>query len=415
VEEVAAAMSLVGRLVQVYARPPPVMSHGVGCRLWDTDNRSYLDFCAGIAVTALGHSDAGVTAAITEQAGKLLHTSNLFHNDQAIALSEELIEACQRPGHSETQLSRVFLANSGTEAIEAALKLTRKYAKDQGQATKTGITVFSHGFHGRTIGAVSATDNAAYRAPFEPLLPGVERATFNGSLEELDQRIHRTTCAVVVEPIQGEGGILEADAQWLQHIRKRCTETGALLVFDEIQCGLSRTGRVWGHHHYTGDVCPDVMTIAKPLANGIPIGAMVATEKAASAFTVGAHGTTFGGNPFAAHVARHVLARLTKPEFLEHVNSVGGYLKTQLTQLATVHSSTVVDVRGRGLLLGMELADKDSVGRLVDNARERGLLVVGAARNTVRVIPPLVVNRSEVDEAIGILDQSLKDIPKQAS
>lgn len=369
-------------IVKTYKRPPIVLSHGRGVRVSDTEGREYLDFAAGIAVNALGHADAGIAAVLAEQAAKLIHTSNLYYTLPQIALAERLT------AHSFAD--RVFFTNSGTEANEAAIKFARKYARlTFNTAEKTQIVCFDHAFHGRTIGSLALTPKEAYQAPFRPLMPDVLVLPFGDptALELIGERV----CAVFIEPIQGEGGIHEAAPDFLRALRARCDQVGALLVFDEVQCGLGRTGDLWAHA--ASGVQPDLMTLAKPLAGGLPIGALLATERVAAALTYGDHGSTFAGSPLITAVANYVFDRISAPEFLEHVQRVGSYLKARLEAIS---SPMVKEVRGRGLMLGIEFTG-DLAASVVEQGYAHGLLLVGAGANVLRVIPPLIVSESECD------------------
>ena len=382
-------------LVKTYKRAPMVLSHGCGVRVWDTDGREYLDFAAGIAVNALGHADAGMAAVLAEQAAKLTHTSNLYYTMPQITLAEQLT------AHSFAD--RVFFTNSGTEANEAAIKFARKYARVAHQtAEKTHIVCFDHAFHGRTVGSLALTPKEAYQAPFRPLMPDVIVLPFNDqtALAQITERV----CAVFIEPIQGEGGIHEATPEFLRALRTRCDQVGALLVFDEVQCGLGRTGDLWAHT--ASGVAPDMMTLAKPLAGGLPIGALLATERVAAALTYGDHGSTFAGGPLITAVANHVFARISAPEFLAHVRRVGGYLKAHLAELS---SPKIKEVRGRGLMLGVEFTGELSA-RVVELGYAQGLLLVGSGTSVLRVIPPLIVTERDCDLFIERLTAILEKL-----
>jgi predicted acetylornithine/succinylornithine family transaminase len=369
-------------IAKTYKRPAIVLSHGRGVQVWDTAGREYLDFAAGIAVNALGHADAGIAAVLAEQAGKLIHTSNLYYTLPQIKLAERLT--------AHGFADRVFFTNSGTEANEAAIKFARKYARVTfNTAEKTQIVCFDHAFHGRTMGSLALTPKEAYQAPFRPLMPDVLVLPFNdqAALEQITER----ACAVFIEPIQGEGGIHEASAAFLRALRARCDQVGALLVFDEVQCGLGRTGDLWAHT--ASGVQPDMMTLAKPLAGGLPIGALLATERVASALTYGDHGSTFAGSPLITAVANYVFDRISAPEFLAHVRRVGSYLKARL---AAINSPKIKEVRGRGLMLGIEFTG-DLAASVVEQGYAHGLLLVGSGTNVLRVIPPLIVTEHECD------------------
>ncbi|NLF63483.1 MAG: acetylornithine transaminase [Chloroflexi bacterium] len=379
-------------LVQTYVRPDMVLSHGEGCTLWDCDGRRYLDFMAGIAVVALGHADAEWAAAVQAQAGRLAHVSNLFHTAPHVELARRLVE--------NSFADRVFFGNSGSEANEAALKFARKAAKAAGHEGKTGIVAFTGSFHGRTMGALAVTAKEAYRAPFAPLVPGVTFAPFN-DVEAARAAIGPDTCAVIVEPVQGEGGVNPATGDFLQALRAACDEHGALLIFDEVQCGLGRTGTLWAHEAY--GVAPDMMTLAKPLANGLPIGVVLVTEAVAGVLQPGDHGSTFGAGPLVCAAACVVFDRVSAPAFLADVREKGAYLLERLNALDSPH---ITAVRGCGLLVGVEL--DEPVAPILAAARERGLLIINAGTHVIRLAPPLVVTKEQIDEAVELLAVSLK-------
>jgi predicted acetylornithine/succinylornithine family transaminase len=378
-------------LVQTYVRPGMVLSHGEGAYLWDCDGNRYLDFAAGIAVVALGHADPEWAAAVSAQAGRLAHVSNLFHTAPHVELARRLVE--------NSFADRVFFCNSGSEANEAALKFARKAARAAGHENKTGIVAFSGSFHGRTMGALAATYKEAYRAPFAPLVPGVTFAPFN-DVAAARAAIGPETCAVLVEPVQGEGGVNPATAEFLQALRAACDEHGALLIFDEVQCGLGRTGTLWAHEG--AGVAPDMMTLAKPLANGLPIGAVLVTEAVASVLQPGDHGSTFGAGPLVCAAAAVVFDRVSQPAFLAGVREKGA---TLLEKLQALNSPHVVAVRGRGLLVGIELDTE--VAPLLAAAREQGLLIINAGTHVIRLAPPLVVTREQIEGAVAIIGKLL--------
>ncbi|KAG0229454.1 acetylornithine aminotransferase [Actinomortierella wolfii] len=391
-----------------YARPPVVFTHGKGTHLYDVGHREYLDFTAGIAVNALGHADAEVASVLFDQAKRVVHLSNLYYNEPAGELAERLVEATRASGSFEA--SKVFFSNSGTEANEGAFKFARKYGKAVAEKygvpadKKYGIVSFTNAFHGRSMGALSATPNPKYQKPFWPLIPGaVNNAPFN-DVDSVDQYVTEETCAVILEPIQGEGGINVATEEFLKKLRSRCDEVGALLIFDEIQCGIGRTGKLWAHQNYSADCVPDILTMAKPLANGFPIGAIMITDRVADIIKVGDHGTTFGGNPLGCAVANSVFKRINTPEFLDNVVRNGEHFKAQLETLAS--SPLVEQVRGKGLILGLRF--KVDPAPLVALARERGLLIVTAANNTIRFVPPLNITKGEIDQGIEILRSAIK-------
>ncbi len=369
-------------IVQTYKRAPMVLDRGQGMTVYDTDGRAYLDFVAGIAVLALGHSDPGVVAAIAEQAGKLIHTSNLFYTEPGVRLAARLCEL--------SFADRVFFSNSGSEANETAIKFARKFAKESADSSaKIGIVAFDHAFHGRTMGALALTPKEAYQAPFRPLMSGVTIAPFN-QIAGLDSVITAETCAVFVEPVQGEGGVYPASPEFLRALREHCDRVGALLIFDEVQCGLGRTGDLWAHT--ASGVTPDIMTLAKPLAAGLPIGAVLCTERVAGTLKPGDHGSTFAGGALICHVAEYVLDRIAQPEFLTHVTEMGEYLQERLTEINSPH---IKAIRGRGLMVGVEL-DIDA-SEVIDQGPTNGLLLVGAGPNVLRLVPPLIVEKAHID------------------
>ncbi|PFH52644.1 hypothetical protein AMATHDRAFT_74112 [Amanita thiersii Skay4041] len=416
-------------LLPVYIRPDFVLSHGKGSYVWDTEGNKYLDFSAGIAVNALGHADEGVLKTMTEQAGKLLHTSNAYHNEWAVQLAELLVTLTQREGglgykaHGAGQAlkpAKVFFSNSGTEANEGALKIARKVGKDRWTAatgvswesdpskcTKTRITCFQGSFHGRSMGALSVTSNPKYQNPFGPLLPGVDVGKLN-DFEGLSSIVGGDTCAVIIEPIQGEGGINAADIEWLRALRKRCDEVGAVLIYDEIQCGLYRTGTLWAHSAYPTDCHPDIVTMAKPLANGYPVGAVLMRENVAATMAAGTHGTTFGGSPLACAIGHYVLSRLSEPTRVSDMLETSAYLTARLKLLPKWFPDILQErIRGQGLILGLGFKDASQPGKLVNMARERGLFVLTAGMDAVRMVPSLTIKREEVDTAVDIVESCL--------
>lgn len=313
---------------------------------------------------------------------------------------------------------RVFFANSGTEANEGALKIARKVGKDRWAAatgnkpddpacSKTKIVCFENAFHGRSMGALSVTSTEKYQAPFRPLIPGVEVGKVN-DFERLQNLITDETCAVIIEPVQGEGGVTAADEQWLMALRERCNETGAVLIYDEIQCGLFRTGTMWAHSSLPVGCHPDIITMAKPLANGYPIGAVLLRDTVASTMTAGTHGTTFGGSPMACAVGHHVLSRLSAPSFIAHISDVSKHLNARLELLPKWFPDILqMDVRGRGLIRALGFKSEKNPGRVVELARERGVFLLPAGNDAVRLVPPLTINKEEVDLAVDVLEGSL--------
>lgn len=382
-------------LLQVYPRPDFVLDRGEGVYVYDTDGRRYLDFVAGIAVNALGYGDAALTRIVAEQAAKLIHVSNLYHTVPSGALARALVE-------SSPAFDRAFFCNSGAEAIEGAIKFARRFAREHFGEGKTTIVAFDGSFHGRTMGAVAITSREKYRQPFMPVMPGVRFAPFN-DVAALDAAITDDVCAVVIEPVQGEGGLRVADTAFLRRLRALCDQHKALLITDEIQCGMGRTGTLWAHEPY--QVRPDIMTIAKPLANGLPIGAILMNEGVAAAIHPGDHGTTFGGGPLVTSVAQEVFRRISDPAFLEHVRTVSSYLDESLQDLAADFPGRVLGLRGRGLMRGIHI--DGPAGAVREAGHQVGLLVATAGEDVVRLLPPLIVETQHIDEAIAKLRQVL--------
>jgi acetylornithine/N-succinyldiaminopimelate aminotransferase len=382
-------------LFHTYARPDFVVERGEGVSLYDTEGRRYLDFFAGIGVNALGYGDAEVIQTLSEQAQRLVHISNLYHTIPGGELAKLLVEAT--PG-----LDRVFFCNSGAEAIEGSLKFARKFAREHHGEGKTTFVAFDGSFHGRTMGAVALTAREKYRLPFMPLMPGVRFAPFN-DVEALDVVIDDAVCAVVVEPVQGEGGLRVASHPFLRRIRELCDAHHALLILDEIQCGMGRTGTLWAHEPYQFQ--PDMMAVAKPLAGGLPIGAVLAAQQVADAIRPGDHGTTFGGGPLITAVAQVVLRRINTPAFLEHVREVSSYLDESLHELAASNTASVLELRGRGLMRGLQV--RGAAAEVRRAAQHAGLLVATSGEDVIRLLPPLIVERQHVDEAMEKLTQAL--------
>jgi acetylornithine/N-succinyldiaminopimelate aminotransferase len=380
-----------------YARAPLCLVRGEGARVWDTDGKEYLDFVAGIAVDALGHSHPKIVGAIREQATALLQVSNLYQVPSQIHLAKLLCE------HSFAD--RAFFCNSGAEANEAAIKLVRKYAKDTLATDRFEIITMRGAFHGRTMGALSATPNEKYQHGFEPLLPGFKYVPF-GDLRAVERAMDNRTAAIMVEPIQGEGGVNVVPDGYLAGLRRLCDASGALLIFDEIQTGLGRTGRLWAYEHW--GVEPDVMTLAKALAAGVPIGAMLAREACAAVMRAGTHGTTFGGNPFATTVGVALFTTLLEEKLPERAERVGGYLFERL-RAAAKRAPAIKAVRGKGLLVGIDL-DRPAAS-VVTACRDAGLLVLTAGDTILRLTPPLIVGEADVDRAVEIIERVLTRAP----
>jgi acetylornithine/N-succinyldiaminopimelate aminotransferase len=378
-------------------RQPVALVRGEGSRVWDSDGKEYLDFTGGISVTALGHSHPKVVGTLREQAATLLHVSNIFHIPQQAQLAQLLCE------HSFAD--RVFFSNSGAEANETAIKLARKWAKEHGASDRGDIISMRGGFHGRTLATVTATAQEKYHHGYEPLPGGFKYVAYN-DLKALERAIDSRTAAVLVEPIQGEGGVIVPDDGYLPGLRKLCDEAGILLILDEIQTGMGRTGRLWAYEH--SGVAPDIMTLAKALANGVPIGATLATEGVASAFTPGSHGSTFGGNPLATAVGVTVFGTLLEDKLPERAGRMGKVLLQGLEALRTKYPKAVKEVRGCGLLVGMDMVPP--AGDLVTACRERGLLALTAGDNTLRLAPALIVTEKEIAEGCAIIDKALESV-----
>ncbi len=396
-DELKAAESKL--MLNTYARYPVLLTRGQGVFVYNENGTEYLDLLSGIGVCALGYNHPAITAAINSQAQRLVHTSNLFYHPHTAELALRLTEI--------TGLDRVFLTNSGTEAWEAALKLARAHAgllRSEGKRIGTKFLALEHSFHGRTMGSVATTSKAAYREPFQPVMPNVEFVPFN-DLAALQAAFSTDVCAICIEVVQGEGGINPVSAEFLRAARALCDSTGALLLFDEIQSGMGRTGKWTAYQHY--DVMPDIMTLAKPLASGIPIGAMVASEEAARAFTPGMHGTTFGGNPFACAVAIAAIDTIKRENLLAHNTELGDYFLAQLRALAAKHTS-IKEARGLGLMIGLELHSAELAKSLHEALMHRHHILLNRTHDTVlRFLPPYIITREHVDRATSALDELL--------
>ena len=382
-------------MAATYQRFPITFEKGRGCTLWDTEGRAYTDFVAGIAVCNLGHAHPRICAAVCRQAETLLHVSNLYYTLPQVGLAAWLVE------HSFAD--RVFYGNSGAEANEAAIKLARKYFKDRGEKNRFRIVTMERSFHGRTLATLSATGQEKIRKGFDPVLDGFDFVPFN-DIEALQAQIGTTTCAVMLEPIQGEGGVRRPDEKYLQTVRRICDETGTLLIFDEIQTGMGRTGQLFAYQHF--GIEPDIMTLAKALANGLPIGAMLATEKIAAAFGPGAHASTFGGTPIVTAAALEVCKTLEEEKIIKSGNAAGSYFKDKLLALKDRYA-IIEDVRGLGLLLGMKL--KIDGAPIVKQCMQNGFLINCIQDRILRFIPPLIISKEEIDQLIECLDGILSE------
>ena len=383
-------------LMPVYPRCGVRPVRGDGCYLYGEDGAKYLDMAAGIAVNALGHGHPKLVEAIATQAATLMHVSNLYGSPQGEHLAQRLVEA--------TFADTVFFTNSGAEAVECAIKTARRFHFAEGNAERNTLITFDTAFHGRTLGAISATNQPKMRDGFEPLLPGFSYAKFNdldGALALIDD----STAGFLVEPIQGEGGIRQATPEFLQGLRAACDEHGLLLVLDEVQCGYGRTGKFFAHELY--GITPDIMAVAKGIGGGFPLGACLATERAAKGMVAGTHGSTYGGNPLAMAAAEAVLDVIQEPGFLEHVEAMGARLRGALEQMIPNHDHLFDSVRGTGLMLGLKL--KSDSRRFVAHARDNhGLLTVSAGENVVRLVPPLVIDESHIAECIEKLSEAAR-------
>lgn len=382
-----------GALLHTYNRFPIVLDHGDGVYLYDIEGNKYLDFAAGIAVFALGYHYPGYDEAVKNQVDRLIHTSNLFYSVPVVEAAEKLKKA--------SGMERIFFTNSGTEAIEGAIKSARKYAWMKDGSHDHEIIAMKSSFHGRSMGALSVTGNDHYQEPFKPMIGGVKFAEYN-DLDSVKALVNEKTCAIILETLQGEGGIYVADEAFIKGLRQLCDEQDILLICDEIQCGMGRTGAMFCYQNY--GILPDIVTVAKALGCGVPIGAFLCTEKAA-ALTPGDHGTTYGGNPLVCAAASKVLDIFEQDDIVGHVQEVGAYLYDQLEKL-TAESDKIIAHRGMGLIQGIEM--KEAPGTVIKKAQDKGLIVISAEHNVIRFVPPLIIEKSHVDEMISILKECMK-------
>lgn len=380
-------------IAKTYKRFPIVIAKGKGCTLWDTDGKKYTDFVAGIAVCNLGHAHPQVSKALCMQADTLFHVSNLYYTIPQVDLAYWLTE--------NSFADRVFFCNSGAEANEAAIKLARKYSKEKGESGRYRIISMEHSFHGRTMATLSATGQDKIKQGFEPVLEGFDYVPFS-DISALRGAIGPSTCAVLIEPVQGEGGVRCPDPDYLKAVRQVCDDTGILLIFDEIQTGMGRTGRLFAYEHF--GITPDIMTLAKALANGLPIGAMLAREEVADAFGPGSHASTFGGTPVVTAASLEVVRVLSEENIIDHCRTIGGYFKDRLSWLKDRHE-VIEDVRGLGLLLGMKLRMEGD--QIVASCMEKGFLINCIQGNILRFIPPLIIEKQEIDALVACLDEIL--------
>ena len=380
--------------IPFYVREGAPIVEGKGVYLFDADGKKYLDCFAGIAVNALGYGNAELEKTISEQSKKLLHISNIYFNDQQIALAQKLVES--------SFADRVFFCNSGTEANEAAIKFARKYGSSKNPA-KTAILSFHESFHGRTYAAMTATGQKYFHAGFGPLPQGFFYAPFN-DIEATKQILDGADFAgILLEPIQAEGGITETTQEFMQFLRNYCDENDIVLIFDEIQCGMGRTGKLWAYEHY--GITSDILTSAKPLGGGLPLGAVIAKDKFVSCLKVGDHGTTFGGNPLACALGNTTISIINTPEFLAEVAEKGEYFKQKLAELQKKHKE-ITGIFGKGLLIGVQTIYEPK--KLYASAYENGLMIAKANKNQIRFLPPLIISKAEIDEALNIFEKVLE-------
>ncbi|MCB0107672.1 MAG: acetylornithine/succinylornithine family transaminase [Caldilineaceae bacterium] len=397
----------------VYSRPPFVLAGGKGSTLFDTDGNQYIDCVSGIAVNSLGYNDPGINQAVQEATSTgMFHVSNLYHTEPHAQLAKSLCEL--------SFADKVHFSLTGADANEGAFKFARRYAREHGHSEKYHILAFTNAFHGRLFASLAATPRPQYQEPFAPLVPGVRFAEFN-NLDSAKEQMDENVCAIIVEPIQGEGGIYPATYEFLHGLRALADQYDALLIYDEVQCGLGRTGNLWGHHtvcHSDRSQCqqcnggtqpcviePDLMTLAKPLAGGLPIGAILMRQKVADTIHKGDHASTFAGNPFTTHVAHHVVQRVSQPEFLASVKAKGNYLKELLEELNSPH---IKEIRGEGLLIGVEM--DIATAPIITKGYEKGVILVNAGANVLRFVPPLVITEEEIAKAVSVVGEILQSL-----
>ena len=379
--------------VHTYNRYKIVMDKAKGVYIYDADGKKYLDFASGIGVASLGYGNKKYTDAIKSQIDKIMHTSNLFYNEPAVLAAEKLVKA--------SGLEKAFFTNSGAEAIEGALKMAKRYAYDRDGKSDHEIIAMGHSFHGRTMGALALTGNEHYQKPFGPMISGIKFAEYN-DLDSVKALVNDKTCAIILEPVQGEGGIYPADKEFIEGIRKICDEKDILMICDEVQCGMGRTGEMFAFQNY--NVKPDIIASAKALGCGVPVGAFVAGKKCCNSLVPGDQGTTYGGNPLVTSAVNAVFDIYEEENILENVKNVGAYLEEKLDELVNENKNIVLR-RGKGLMQGLVL--KTPVGDTINKAIEKGLLVISAAGNVLRLLPPLIITKENVDEMINILKECI--------
>ena len=383
-------------LMNTYNRSPILLRKGRGMKVWDSNGKEYLDFLAGVAVNCLGHCHPKVVIAVQKQAQRLLHVSNLYHIEPQIALAKLLVK--------NSFADKAFFCNSGTEAVEGTIKLARKYSKDHIAANKHEIITCYGSFHGRTLAALTATGQKQLHKGFEPLMPGFKYVPFN-DIDAIKNAVTNNTCAVMLEPIQGEGGIRMPSGDYLKNVREFCSSNNILLILDEIQTGMGRTGKLFAHEHF--DIKPDIMTLAKGLGGGVAIGAVLARESVAASFHPGTHASTFGGNPLACSAAVATIETLLEDGFiLDNCRRIGQYFLNKLETLKKDFSSNIIDVRGMGLMLGLELTKAG--GPIVESCAKRGILINCTSGNVLRFTPPLIVVEKEIDHLVDVLEDLLE-------
>jgi acetylornithine/N-succinyldiaminopimelate aminotransferase len=391
-------MTTSSKLLPVHKRFDVTFSHGEGVYLFGTDGKKYLDFGAGIAVNALGHCHPKMVDALTNQARKLWHVSNIYNISELNKYAEKLVES--------TFADYVFFCNSGAEGLECAIKMIRRHFYVKGQAQKNRIITFTGAFHGRTIATISAAAKKKYIEGFEPALPGFDNVEF-GNIEAVKKAIDDNTAGILIEPIQGEEGIRVSDKNFILELRKLATEKGLLLAFDEVQCGMGRTGHLFAYDYY--GIKPDIVATAKAIAGGFPLGACLATSDAASGMTLGVHGTTYGGNPLAMAVADSVLDEMLKPNFLTNVENVGEKLRHELKNLQEKFPQIIDEIRGVGLMIGIKINQKIENTEIVKKLIKNQLLTIPAGENVIRILPPLIITEQHVSEAISKIEMTIKE------
>ncbi|SCU99077.1 LANO_0F00716g1_1 [Lachancea nothofagi CBS 11611] len=410
-KQLKGALDKHGYQVTTYARPHDLLiTRGKGSKLYDDlHNKSYVDFTAGIAVTSLGHSNEEVSRILCEQSKKLIHSSNLYYNAECLDLSKKIVEKTKSLG-GQYDCSKVFLCSTGTEANEAALKFAKKHGSLLGPK-KHGIIAFKNSFHGRTMGALSVTSNPKYRTPFGDLVPGTSFLNIHDELSVFSDFIKNKkdeVAGLIVEPVQGEGGVFPIPVEKLVGLKQICSENDVVVIHDEIQCGMGRTGKLWAHAHLPKEAHPDIFTSAKALGNGFPIAATMVNEKINSALQVGDHGTTYGGNPLGGAVASYVMDVIGNEDFLEGVVRKGEIFQGRLMKLCESYPEQIKDLRGQGLMIGLEFTEAPK--ELISKCRDLGLLVITAGKSTVRFVPPLTISESDINEGLSIFEKAVNEV-----